>query len=78
MKIKELIEKLKKYDQELIVSINGYEGGVRDNIYLKIQTVSLNYNDAWYLGEHEEYNKDIPKHKKCRRSKRLLFDRYEK
>ena len=78
MKIKELIEKLKKYDQELIVSINGYEGGVKDKIYLKIKTVSLNCNDAWYLGEHEEYNKNISEHKKCRRSKRLLFDRHRR
>jgi hypothetical protein len=53
MTIKELIQELSKHDENLTVSINGYEGGVTDKFIIKKNEVLLNFNTEWYLGEHE-------------------------
>ena len=56
MKVKELIEKLQKFDPELLVMVEGYEGGV-DYPEEPYQTpVRLNRNDEWYYGRHEVHH----------------------
>ena len=55
MKVKELIEKLQKFDPELEVYVDGYEGGY-DTPQEPFQSpVKLNAHDenAWYYGSHE-------------------------
>jgi hypothetical protein len=53
MTIKELIKELSKFDENIVVSINGYEGGITDKFIIKEDEVLINFNEAWYLGEHE-------------------------
>lgn len=55
MLVKELIEHLKLQDQEAMVVISGYEGGVYDADSTSSCTIALNVNptSAWYLGPHE-------------------------
>ena len=53
MKVKELIEKLQALDPELLVVVDGYEGGVKEAGYVELETVVLNVHKEWYYGEHE-------------------------
>ena len=53
MKVKELIEKLQRYDSEQMVVINGYEGGDDEIKEVKEIKLKLNVNKAWYYGKHE-------------------------
>jgi hypothetical protein len=53
MKVKELIEKLQKYDSEQMVVINGYEGGVNACSCCKEERIKLSVNSEWYYGNHE-------------------------
>lgn len=53
MKVKDLIERLKKLDQEALIVVSGYEGGVREAESAHQVTVALKVNMAWYYGEHE-------------------------
>lgn len=53
MKVKDLIERLKKLDQEALIIVSGYEGGVREAESAHEVTVALKVNTAWYYGEHE-------------------------
>lgn len=53
MKIRELIEKLQKFDPELPVMVEGYEGGI-DVPEEPYQTpIKLNVHEEWYYGKHE-------------------------
>lgn len=54
MKVSELIEQLQQYDPEMIVVVDGYEGGVGELTEVKRTDIALNYNTAWYYGEHEQ------------------------
>jgi len=58
MKVKELIEALKKHDPELMVIRDGYEGGMEEITITKIGPIALNVNDEWYYGSHEQVHKD--------------------
>lgn len=58
MTVKQLIQILSQIqDQNTIVMISGYEGGVDDividNNIPAIQQVALNVNDQWWYGKHE-------------------------
>ena len=53
MTVFELIERLKELDQEAMVVVNGYEGGVSEVGYVSEQELALNVNSAWYYGNHE-------------------------
>jgi len=53
MKIKELIEKLQQFDPELMVVVDGYEGGYDDPIVGPVKKLKLNANEEWYYGNHE-------------------------
>jgi hypothetical protein len=56
MKVKELIEQLQKFDPELPVMIQGYEGGI-DAPEKPYQTpIRLNVHEEWYYGKHEIHN----------------------
>ena len=66
MKVKELIEKLKDYDQETELFVSGYEGGWdKINVVYEVQMV-LDVNTEWYYGSNEvlEEGKEAPKDKK--------------
>jgi hypothetical protein len=53
MKVKELIEKLQQFDQELEVYVDGYEGGY-DTPQEPFQSpIKLNVHDEGYYGAHE-------------------------
>jgi len=54
MKVKELILRLQACDPELIVVVDGYEGGVTEvqNIVDR-KPLKLNVNEDWWYGEHE-------------------------
>ena len=54
MKIKKLITELQKYDPELRVVLQGYEGGVGYPKGFKLIKIEKNVNTEWYYGEHEE------------------------
>lgn len=53
MNVKALISELQKYDANLHVVVDGYEGGVTENFNLLQVNVDTNVNKAWYYGESE-------------------------
>lgn len=53
MTVKELIEKLKEFDENMRVVVAGYEGGVDDAELAKAVKIKLNQNTAWFYGKHE-------------------------
>ncbi len=55
MKVKELIKALKKMDQEAMVVVCGYEGGLSEAKDPKEILIDLNVTpNVWYYGPHEE------------------------
>lgn len=61
MTIRQLIEKLKDYDQSLLVTVDGYEGGYTDDLNIRKIELKLNYHDTkdtWWYGAHEEWDED--------------------
>lgn len=58
MKVKELIKELEKLNPELIVVVDGYEGGVTELEVCGETTIELNKNNQWWYGEHEECKPD--------------------
>jgi hypothetical protein len=53
MKVKELIEKLKSCDPELMVVVRGYEDGVNEAENAAQVKIKLYKNPEWYYGTHE-------------------------
>jgi hypothetical protein len=53
MKVKDLIEALQTYDQDLMVIRSGYEGGVEEVSNVELEVIALNVNEEWYYGSHE-------------------------
>ena len=67
MTVFELIERLKELDQEAMVVVNGYEGGVNEVEYVTESELALDVNTAWYYGKHELVShsyKDMSEYKK--------------
>lgn len=67
MTVFELIERLKELDQEAMVVVNGYEGGVNEVGYATEQELALDVNSEWYYGKHELIShsyKDMNEYKK--------------
>jgi hypothetical protein len=58
MKVKDLIEVLKKYNPELPVVVDGYEGGVGKPAGVTEVSLEVDVNTEWYLGEHEIVNNE--------------------
>ena len=57
MTVKQLIKVLKTHNKDLLVFVDGYEGGFEDIKHIKRVTVSLNVNEQSYYGPHEEDSK---------------------
>ncbi len=53
MNVKALIAELQKYDEDLLVVVDGYEGGVTENFNFLEENIDTNVNKAWYYGESE-------------------------
>lgn len=54
MKVRELIEKLQQFDPEMMVVVDGYEGGANELKIVNTARIALNYNEgSWYYGKHE-------------------------
>lgn len=53
MKVKDLITYLQASDPELMVVVDGYEGGVGELHDVGLVRLSLDANNAWYYGKHE-------------------------
>ena len=53
MNVGELIKKFQQYDPEMMVVINGYEGGYSAIKVLSEVDLMLNINKEWYYGPHE-------------------------
>lgn len=53
MNVKELIAKLATLDPNMAVTVDGYEGGVTENIHIYPVRVRCNVNDEGFYGEHE-------------------------
>lgn len=53
MKVHELIELLKQKDQNAMVVIPGYEGGLDEVTNVGTTHLALNVNSGGYDGEHE-------------------------
>lgn len=53
MKVKELIKALGKYDPELKVVVDGYEGGYNDPEELELVNMKIRPNAAWYDGKYD-------------------------
>lgn len=53
MTVKELIEKLREFDENMRVVVAGYEGGVDDANSATTVKIKLNQNTDWFYGKHE-------------------------
>jgi hypothetical protein len=53
MTIKSLIAELEKYDEDLLVVVDGYEDGVTGKFKLLKVNIEKNVHKAWYYGESE-------------------------
>jgi hypothetical protein len=54
MKAKELIEVLQKLDPEILVLVDGYEGGYAVPIGTKQMEVCGPFTREWYYGEYDD------------------------
>lgn len=54
MKVRELIEELKRHDPEKPVVVDGYEGGCDDVSLVEEIRLNLNVNTEVYFGKHEQ------------------------
>ena len=62
MKVKDLVHYLLTFNQEYDIVVDGYEGGVTEDICVESATIVCDINKDWYYGEHEvdsEYHQDI-------------------
>lgn len=69
----ELIDRLKKFDPDTKVMVNGYEGGYDTVTHLEVKKVVLNYYDEWYYGKHEDAE-TINKNKELANSKNITIN----
>jgi hypothetical protein len=54
MTVGELIAKLQEFDQNMMVVVDGYEGGVDELTTTMPVSIALGYNaDGWWYGDHE-------------------------
>lgn len=64
MTVGELIEKLQQFDPNMLVMVDGYEGGVDELRQVGEREVILNYHkDVWYYGRHEVHGYLLAKEK---------------
>jgi hypothetical protein len=60
MNVKNLIEILKKYPEDNLILLEGYEGGLSEIGVIQESTVKLNQNKEDYYGPHEKSENDEP------------------
>jgi hypothetical protein len=63
MKVKELIEQLKKFDPDLMVVVDGYKGGVDEPQTPVEILIKLNKHEECFYGKHDFHhvtNEDKP------------------
>jgi hypothetical protein len=53
MTVQELIEQLQNFPKDMLVVVDGYEGGCNDVSELEEYGVDLNVNREWFYGAHE-------------------------
>jgi hypothetical protein len=54
MTVGELIAKLQEFDQNMMVVVDGYEGGADELKTVTTARIALDYNKgSWYYGKHE-------------------------
>ena len=75
MNVKALIAELQKYDENLLVVVDGYEGGVTENFMLLQVDIDTNVNKAWYYGESEVSNSKDATPALCLQRERLRGNR---
>jgi hypothetical protein len=56
MKVKQLIEMLQQFDPEMLVMVQGYEGGIDAPEKLYQTAIRLNVHEEWYYGKHEVHH----------------------
>lgn len=56
MKVKELIEKLQKFNPDTMVVVSGYECGFDELIEVSEIKISLNVNFESWEGKHDSYD----------------------
>lgn len=59
MKVKELIKVLQKIDPEMLVLVDGYEGGY-DIPHTELIPVTGPHHTEWYYGNYKDYKPDDP------------------
>ncbi len=53
MLVKELIKHLQQFDENSLVVVDGYEGGVTKNFEITERKINPNIHKEWYYGESE-------------------------
>ena len=53
MTVNELISKLKQFDGDTIVVVDGYEGGVTEKFHISKVNIEKNVYKEWWYGESE-------------------------
>lgn len=53
MKTLELLNILLHLDPDLMVTIDGYEGGATEVVRVEIVNINMGANKEWWYGEHE-------------------------
>jgi hypothetical protein len=56
MIVKELIEQLQQLDPELLVFVDGYEGGYDDVVISEVKDIALDVNNDWWYGVNDNYD----------------------
>jgi hypothetical protein len=56
MIVKELIEQLQQLDPELLVFVDGYEGGYDDVTISEVKEIALNVHNDWWYGVHDNFD----------------------
>jgi len=56
MTVQELIDELQNYPKDMMVVVDGYEGGLNDLTGLEPIKVNLNANTEWYYGTYSLCN----------------------
>jgi hypothetical protein len=66
VKVGELIEHLRKFDQEMLLVVDGYEGGVESPLEPVLVEIKLDVNTAWYYGKHAVIHEDDAEKPDCK------------
>lgn len=74
LKVKELIDILKEWPQDLSISVDAENGLISDNLTMKLVDASLNVDkDDGYYGEHKIIKNDSHAKNGCSCDKRLYI-----